>query len=149
MALYTPRAVLSTGRVLLTLSWHSRGCSAAWVPLRPLYVLKQEFEPMSPKCRHVNATSTQRLPACLQEALRALLDRRLRRLWRFFFNIADRMDYFQPKFPPPNRRVARDGRSEWTLQRLTDRCRPRPEGSCEGEGDGILGTMDDTLSPQS
>ena len=59
---------------------------------------------MSPKCRHVNATSTQRLPACLQEALRALLARRLRRLWRFFFNIADRMDYFQPKFPPPNRR---------------------------------------------
>ena len=80
-------------------------CSAAWVPLRPLYVLKQEFEPMSPKCRHVNATSTQRLPACLQEALRALLARRLRRLWRFFSTSLIDCIYFSPKFPPPNRRV--------------------------------------------
>ena len=69
-------------------------CSAAWVPLRPLYVLKQEFEPMSPKCRHVNATSTQRLPACLQEALRALLARRTSPSLALFFNIADRLYYF-------------------------------------------------------
>ena len=51
---------------------------------------------MSPKCRHVNATSTQRLPACLQEALRALLARRTSpSLALFFQHIADRMDYFR------------------------------------------------------
>ena len=50
---------------------------------------------MSPKCRYVNATSTQRLPACLQEALRALLARRnLAVSSLFFFNIADRLWVF-------------------------------------------------------
>ena len=75
-------------------------CSAAWVPLRPLYVLKQEFEPMSPKCRHVNATSTQRLPACLQEALRALLARRTSPSLALFFNIADRLYLFFTQISP-------------------------------------------------
>ena len=47
---------------------------------------------MSPKCRYVNATSTQGLPACLRDVLRALLARRsLAVPSLFFFNIADRL----------------------------------------------------------
>jgi len=58
---------------------------------------------MSPKCRHVDATSTQRLPACLQEALRALLARQELAVSGAIFStsLIDCI-YFSPKFPPPN-----------------------------------------------
>jgi hypothetical protein len=56
---------------------------------------------MSPKSRHVNATSAQRLPACLQEALRALLARReLDVSGAIFFNIADRLYLFFTQISP-------------------------------------------------
>ena len=55
---------------------------------------------MSSKCRHVNATSTQRLPACLQEALRALLARRTSPFLELFFNIADRLYLFFTQISP-------------------------------------------------
>ena len=56
---------------------------------------------MSPKCRHVDATSTQRLTAFLQEALRALLARReLDVSGAMFFNIADRLYLFFTQISP-------------------------------------------------
>ena len=80
---------------------------------------------MSPKCRHVNATSVQRLPACLQEALRALLARRELAVsaGAIFFNntiIGIAVNYFSPKFPPPNRREANEAKQgNLTLEPLT------------------------------